>query len=340
MSRLADESPAPRRGGAAVRVLVIADDAAGAVERSLRRHAGARFEVRRLPAPARAIPDMRRKAPDAIVLDLAGARAFERVGSIALAHPHVPVVVLAPRGSPGLAARAIRRGAQDFLVRGEADGERLARALRMAIERKRAEEEMRRRAHFDPVTGLANRALFDDRLAHALARARRHRERVALLYADLDGFKAVNDALGHAAGDDVLRRIARRLRGAVRESETAARIGGDEFAVLVESLRDPADARRVAERIAAALRRPLQIEGRDARVTASVGIAIFPDDARDPQSLLRCADRAMFRAKRSGGDRTRLSGERNAGAAARHRQSTARFARSLRRARTAAAPAA
>jgi diguanylate cyclase (GGDEF)-like protein len=325
MSRFAEQSPAPRRRGTAIRVRVIAEGAVrpAPIGRSLGRCDGARFEVSRLRALAPVAGAARRRPPDAIVLELSGTAGLERVRDIALAYPDVPLIVVAPRGAPALAARAIRHGAQDCLSAREADGERLARAIRMAIERKRAEAQLLRRAHFDSLTGLANRALFADRLAHALARARRRGERVGLLYLDLDGFKAINDARGHAAGDAALRQVAARLRAAVRESETAARFGGDEFTVLIEPLRDPADAGAVAARIGAALRRPLEVERHEVRLSASIGIAIFPDDGADPQALLRSADRAMFRVKRSGGGHAGFASERRAGGKARRRGSRA-----------------
>jgi diguanylate cyclase (GGDEF)-like protein/PAS domain S-box-containing protein len=169
--------------------------------------------------------------------------------------------------------------------------------------RKHAEEELAHRAFHDSLTGLANRALFHNRVEHAIRRAGRTGVDPAVLYLDLDGFKNVNDSLGHGAGDVLLREVARRLRGAVRPGDTVARLGGDEFAVLIEeSSRAGAEAEVVAERILQALATPVDVGTRTVRVTASIGIAIGDAD-RSRSALLRNADVAMYRAKANGKDR-------------------------------------
>jgi diguanylate cyclase (GGDEF)-like protein len=132
--------------------------------------------------------------------------------------------------------------------------------------------------------------------------ARRVQSRVALLFLDIDGFKAVNDSLGHQAGDELLREVAARLLGAVRDSDTVARISGDEFAVILEKTRDPDTDREVAERVRCALRQPCRLFGTQQGLSASIGIARFPEDARGTEELLRLADQAMYRAKSGGKD--------------------------------------
>jgi diguanylate cyclase (GGDEF)-like protein len=154
-----------------------------------------------------------------------------------------------------------------------------------------------RHAFNDSLTGLPNRALLLDRLEVALARAEREDQPVSVLFLDLDGFKVVNDSLGHVAGDRLLIDVARRLSDCLRRSDTAARIGGDEFAILLGDIGNPGRAPRVAERVIAALGEPFNVLGREVFVSASIGIAYGQDDA---QSLLRNADVAMYRAKRSG----------------------------------------
>jgi diguanylate cyclase (GGDEF)-like protein len=149
----------------------------------------------------------------------------------------------------------------------------------------------------DPLTGLPNRALFLDRLDHALARASRNKAPVAVLFLDLDGFKTANDSLGHAAGDELLVRVGQRLEGAARAGDTTARFGGDEFALLLEGLEDPEDAAAGAARVLEALRAPFRIKRRDVMVTASIGIAT---GRSRPQDLIRNADLAMYRAKAGG----------------------------------------
>ena len=168
-----------------------------------------------------------------------------------------------------------------------------------AIERSGTELEMRHQALHDPLTGLPNRNLFTDRLAHALELARRHGTQVAVLFGDLDQFKLVNDSLGHEAGDELLRAVAPRISGVLRDADTVARFGGDEFAILVEEVGSELDATRVAERIHAALEKPFVLRGRDHYVTATLGIAIGSGEVA-PEALIRDSDAAMYRAKERG----------------------------------------
>lgn len=172
-----------------------------------------------------------------------------------------------------------------------------------AIERKQTETRLRHIAEHDVLTHLPNRRLFDDRLQTAMARARRDDEQIAVLYVDLDHFKPINDQLGHAVGDRLLIEMARRLNACVRESDTVGRMGGDEFVVLLTGIEEPGDAGQVAEKIRNAIRQPLQL-GRDLQsVSASIGIAVYPADAREASQLVREADHAMYSAKQSGGNR-------------------------------------
>ena len=159
---------------------------------------------------------------------------------------------------------------------------------------------MRRLALHDPLTGLANRLLFFDRLEFALEAARRDGRRVALHMLDLDGFKPINDRYGHPLGDAFLGRVATELRRLVRRTDTVARLGGDEFAIVQPHLVSAELARRLAERVLAIFARPFELGGRRLSAGVSIGIAIFPDDARDAEALLRLADAALYRAKRSG----------------------------------------
>ncbi|KAA0683983.1 diguanylate cyclase domain-containing protein [Roseomonas genomospecies 6] len=166
------------------------------------------------------------------------------------------------------------------------------------------EERLRYLAGHDALTGLCNRIRFEDRLEQAIARAKRENRSFALLFLDLDGFKEVNDTHGHHRGDEVLVTIAQRLSGILRNSDTTARMGGDEFAVLLEGEISPGSARGVAEKIVAAIDHPLP--GLDLSVSASVGVALYPGDGTDADMLLRVADQAMYRAKRLGKNRLEL----------------------------------
>ena len=167
-------------------------------------------------------------------------------------------------------------------------------------ERLRYESDLRlhRLAHMDSLTGLANRVLLEDRFSVAIAAARRYGHRVGILYLDLDGFKEVNDTMGHEAGDSILKEVALRLQKHTREMETVARVGGDEFVVLTTNLRNMADARVVADKLQAALNQPFELRGKPYPLRASIGIAIFPDDGEQPRQLLKHADAAMYETKR------------------------------------------
>jgi diguanylate cyclase (GGDEF)-like protein len=161
----------------------------------------------------------------------------------------------------------------------------------------------------DPLTDLPNRTLFLDRLALALARLHRARTNIAVLFIDLDHFKIVNDSLGHGAGDQLLVEIGERLREAIRPSDTIARFGGDEFVVLCEGITDARDAVAVGQRIVAAASYPFLLEGREMFVSASVGVALALDGAATPETLLRDADVAMYRAKERGRGRVEVFDE-------------------------------
>lgn len=165
---------------------------------------------------------------------------------------------------------------------------------------KRSEAELERLAHYDPLTSLPNRALLGAHLGHALDRAKRHGERLAVMVLDLDGFKTVNDSLGHPAGDLLLQMIASRLGAVLREEDTVARLGGDEFAIVIESLGQEANPALIAEKVIEAVAAPLDLQGHSAMVTASLGIALFPDDGGDATALLKAADTAMYASKQAG----------------------------------------
>jgi len=169
-------------------------------------------------------------------------------------------------------------------------------------EHKLTEERIQRVAHHDSLTGLPNRLLFHDRLDQAMSLAKRGSRQFALLYLDLDRFKPVNDSLGHAAGDELLQAVAARIRHQVRESDTVARVGGDEFTVILPDITKREEAETVARKIIAAVATPFQLGGRQRSVAIgiSIGIAVYPADARDADALVTAADTAMYNAKQVG----------------------------------------
>jgi len=182
---------------------------------------------------------------------------------------------------------------------------REARAKRQDLERmvQQATVELTYHANHDALTDLPNRRLFADRLAQAIALARRHGEKLALLYIDLDGFKLVNDTLGHTLGDLLLCEVVKRIKDRLRQCDTLARMGGDEFTLIATELTEPDAAEVLARRLREVLLAPFRIDGNQLFVTASVGIGIYPQDGRDPTDLLRNADAAMYAAKRQGKNR-------------------------------------
>jgi diguanylate cyclase (GGDEF)-like protein/PAS domain S-box-containing protein len=167
-------------------------------------------------------------------------------------------------------------------------------------DRKFAEARVEYLATHDEMTGLPNRAMFAELLERAVGSAKRHARRFAVLFIDLDRFKVINDSLGHEAGDVLLKTMALRFKECVRASDVVARLGGDEFVVLADEVEDPEQAAVVARHIISAALKPVSIEGQECRVTASVGIAVYPEDADDAQSLMKNADMAMYLAKAEG----------------------------------------
>lgn len=160
--------------------------------------------------------------------------------------------------------------------------------------------ELARSSQHDALTGLPSRVLMLDRLALAIAAATRHETRIAVLFIDLDNFKRINDTMGHAAGDDALKLAARRLRAALRRSDTVSRHGGEEFMVLLPDVSSAADAAQIAQKLLSALAAPARVAGHRLSLSASIGIAIYPEDGEDPHVLVDRADAAMYRSKRRG----------------------------------------
>jgi len=250
--------------------------------------------------------------PDVVLLDLSlpDSQGLDTVRRLHALAPELPIVVLTGTNDEDQAVRAVQEGAQDYLVKGHADGHLLARSMRYAIERHRILGELecsRRQEHYtathDLLTHLPNRSHFHQDLARSLAEARRHGSRVGVLFLDLDRFKLANDTFGHAMGDRLLQLVAERLRGCVRETDNVARLGGDEFTLVLKNIRKTDTIARVAQKILAALARPFNVDGFEFFLTASIGVSVFPADGSDVDTLLRSADTAMYRAKAGGKNR-------------------------------------
>ncbi|MHB0976016.1 MAG: putative bifunctional diguanylate cyclase/phosphodiesterase [Candidatus Aquicultorales bacterium] len=175
-------------------------------------------------------------------------------------------------------------------------------AFQDITERKRAEKTIKHMAYYDPLTNLPNRMLFNDRLTMALASADRHEEKLSVMFLDLDKFKAINDTLGHAIGDELLVAVSERLIALVREGDTVARLGGDEFTLLIPQVTNVEAVAKIARKVLKALEPPFVLGGHELHITASIGIAVYPNDGRDAETLLKNADTAMYRAKDMGRD--------------------------------------
>ena len=246
--------------------------------------------------------DHLRAHPAALVLLQADDIDVARVAlaELKLAQPALPVVLLTDTGGDEAAVAAVRAGAEDCLSLESVTGAGVVRAMRCALERTSHAATLRTQAVTDPLTGLPNRHALQKSIDHAMAMARRKGRALAVLFIDLDGFKDVNDACGHETGDRVLQEIARRFAGRTRDMDTVARIGGDEFVVVMEDLDDGRFAATLAGKLLGAAAEPMVVQGRTLELTASVGISVFPGDGDDAAALIRHADTAMYAAKAAG----------------------------------------
>jgi len=239
---------------------------------------------------------------DVALLDMSlpDSQEFDGLLSIQNQAPNLPVVILTAYADEELALKAVERGAQDYLFKDKADGKALRHAMRYAVQRKQFESTLITQANFDPITGLANRTLFESRLDMALARMRRSQLGLGVFFLDLNRFKQVNDTHGHAAGDALLVQVADRLQQCVRPYDTTARFGGDEFALLAEGIAQPRDCAAVAQKILNQIETPFTIEHKKIEVGVSIGIVTCGADEKiDRQLLLLRADEAMYGAKLS-----------------------------------------
>lgn len=236
-----------------------------------------------------------------VLLDLSLPDSFglETFAKVYAHSPAVPIIVLTGNDDQTVALSAVKGGAQDYLVKGRLDRELLLRSMQYSIERKRYQVQLEHQANYDALTALPNRNLLHDRLRQAVYTQRQPRP-MAVVFIDLDHFKFVNDSLGHGTGDKLLKCMADRLRSVLREGDTVARLGGDEFVVVVNDQSNEELVFRTVQRMSAKLGEPLVIDGHELTVTCSAGIALYPQDGADVETLLRNADAAMYRAKEHG----------------------------------------
>ncbi len=212
-----------------------------------------------------------------------------------------PIVVMTDEMETEVDREAIRAGASDYMIKDQIDAQLLERTLRYAIERKQTELHLARLAHYDPLTEIPNRILFRDRLEHAIRLAERDNTAFTLMFIDLNGFKQVNDTFGHDAGDALIRICAERLNECMRRSDSVARMGGDEFTLLLQNIESQTDIAHIAEKVIESISHPAQINGYEVVVGCSIGIAIYPHAGLDADTLLKNADMAMYKAKQEDG---------------------------------------
>ncbi len=246
---------------------------------------------------------------DLVMSDMDGFEVMEGLKDLEI-DGYLPILAITVEPSHKL--RALQSGARDFVSKPFELAEVLARVhnmLEVRLLHKEARmysKTLESLALNDPLTGLANRRLLTDRLQMAFVHARRTQVPTGIIYLDLDGFKQVNDTLGHSCGDILLQLVAQRLIASVREEDTVARLGGDEFLLLLWQVSGIEYAARTAERAILAVSKPYTIEGHTVRISTSAGVAIYPDQGEDPTTLMKSADGALYAAKEAGKNQCRI----------------------------------
>lgn len=295
---------------AAIKVLFVDGDEAEflLIKRLLGEIESRHYELTRCEELAKALPLILSHQFDVVLLDYhwpeQTARDVLNIARVQLCK--TPIVIMTSDAESNVDVTAIANGAADYLVKGQIDSKLFERTLRFAIERKQTELHLAQLAHYDPLTQIPNRMLFRDRLEHVLSMAERNNTDFALMFIDLNGFKEVNDNFGHDVGDEIIRICAKRLTQCLRKSDSVARMGGDEFTLLLPNTSQQKDLIHLAEKVIEALSQPAEINGHLVVVGCSIGIAIYPVAGRDVDRLMKHADMAMYRAKQDSGSSFRF----------------------------------
>lgn len=260
------------------------------------------YEIERVSSLREALQALRHKEYHAVLLDLGlnDANGLDGLNAIKEDNPDLPVVILSGYNDSDTALKAVRGGAQEYVVKSHSSSRMLALSVLSSIERKRYERHLFRLANHDALTGLPNRRMFLEYIRRWLLRAERWQRTEAVMFMDVNGFKKVNDSLGHDVGDELLIQIAARLKVGLRASDMLARYGGDEFVVHLDmgAEVDRASCGQLADKIARIFSDPIQIGENEISTGMSIGIAFYPDDGKDAAELIRQADEAMYVAKR------------------------------------------
>src|SRR5262245_19714040 len=299
------KEPQPATPDPSLRILLVEDDSAQAAftQAMLQAASAACVRLDHTTSVRGAIDRLSGQSYDVALLDLGlpDAQELEALSSLVGAAPDLPLVILTGTENETLALQAVKSGAQDYLVKGQTTPEIVVRAIRYAIERKQSELHIRHLAYYDPLTQLPNRRLLIEHLGHALKRAARADTIVGVFFIDVDNFKQINDAFGHATGDAFLTDLAGRLSRALRSSDTLGRLSGDEFVAIVEA-GEATELGRVAHALQRSVKAPFTTPHGELFATLSVGVSSFPADGEEVGELLRNADHAMYRAKSQGRD--------------------------------------
>jgi diguanylate cyclase (GGDEF)-like protein len=309
-------------GEKTITILLIEDNSGDArlLREMLNESASRKYDLTHVGSMEKAVNYLATISVDLVLLDLGlpDANGLGAVRQARAAANDIPIVVLTGLDDELLAAQALQQGAQDYLVKGQIQPNGLIRSLRYAIERQRLQAEadqiriaqlqlkddfssrLLHSAQHDSLTGLPNRSLLHDRITQSIEFARRHGTKFAVLFLDLDGFKHINDSLGHSIGDQLLQSVAKRLVASARGSDTVSRPGGDEFVVLLSEVAQSEDAAILARRMLQSIANAHSVGRYELHITASIGLSVYPDDGLDAETLVKNADTAMYQAKENG----------------------------------------
>ncbi|OAN53754.1 diguanylate cyclase response regulator [Paramagnetospirillum marisnigri] len=288
------------------RVLVVEDDLVHFTycEHVLRNIYGDKLILQRVTDCLGAIEALNANEYEICLLDylVKDGSAKDVLGRVDFTQVITPVIVVSAFDDREFVLEALRHGADDYVIKGRFSEGDLHQAIQYAIYRKYKELKLRRRALYDPLTGLANRSLLYDRLDEAHRYASRHKEKFAVLVVDLDKLKLVNDSMGHEAGDRLIQISANALVSSLRASDTIARVGGDEFVAILKNVRDKQGLARLCANLLKAVETRTSAEGGfTAQISCSIGVAVYPDDTVSLAEMLRLADTAMYAVKANGG---------------------------------------
>lgn len=299
-----------------IRILIIEDDEEDYLitKEIISEIKNQKYSVIGISTYEKALNEMRKDIYDIFLVDyrLGIKTGLDLIDEVVEINRNIPIILLTGQDDHEIDILAMKKGVSDFLVKGKIDADLLERSIRYAIEKKKTENKILYLAYYDQVTELPNRIFFKEQLNYALAHAIRYKRILAILFMDLDNFKLINDSLGHDIGDLLLKEVANRLCNSIRKSDiiarnnlktpidTIARLGGDEFTLSLTEINNYEDASLVANRIIKALNEPFIIENHKIFSSVSIGIALYPEDSDDADTLLKYADNAMYHAKKQG----------------------------------------